>query len=384
MAEYSRIAKGHFTSTGNAQSVNLPFQPDRVEMINFTQANSAAASQNIIRAYWDVSMGQGTAVIEGYNASPALIFDAIATNGISSFSAGIANQFGPVNQHGGSPVSDFQISKANPAVVTTVGNHGLQSGQVVTFSNLFQTSTTGMQQIASIPFVITVTGATTFTIPWNTNQSNYTAFNTATSTNNAGSFKQILFPALYAPNVSFVTSLTLANPTVISLTAPGNFVVGQQVAFRIPTVWGTTQLNSLPNILTPGQSVYGSVTAVSASLTTPTITVSINATSFTAFNSNQPFASFRGELFPQVVPVADINSGSNQSNFLSPQFWNGNSNSLASSINGPEIAGAFSNNTNQGFIIGSGAGAVLTTGVLVGANTNVIFWAAYLSDLAVN
>jgi hypothetical protein len=281
-------------------------------------------------------------------------------------------QYGPVNSHGGSPVSDFSINKASPAQVTTVGNHGLTSGDVVIFSNLAQTSTTGMQQIAGIPFVITVTGGTTFTIPWNTNQSNYTAFNTATSTNNVGSFKQVLYPALYAPMVSYISSLTLANPMVVSLTMPGNFIVGQEVAFRIPSAWGTTQLNSLPNVVIPGSPIYGFVTAVSASLTTPTITVNINSSAYTAFNSNQTFASYVGEKFPQVVPAGDANSGSNQTNFLSPQVWNGQGSSLVNTINGPAIAGAFVNNTFQGFSFNSGVS---------GTNADIIYWRAYMHDL---
>lgn len=387
MAEYSRVAKGHFTSTGGAQTVNLPFQPDAVELWNYTLANTNATSQNIISAYWDASMGQGQAIIQGYNATPALIYDVVATNGISNFSAGLAFQFGPVNQHGGA-IGDFSMTAASPIVVSTTNAHGLTSGDVVIFANLAETATTGMQQIAGIPFVVTVTNTTTFSIPWNATGSNYTAFNTATSTNNVGSYKQVLYPALYAPAVSFVSAITLANPAVISLTMPGNYVVGQEVAFRIPSAWGTTQLNSLPNVLIPGSPIYGYVTAVSGSLTTPTITVNINSTSYTAFNPNQPFASYPGEKFPQVVPVGDVNSGgfayTGGNLYPSPQFWNGYSNVLTSSINGPGIQGAFSNNTSQGFTVGIGAGRVLTTGVLVGANTNVIYWRAYLSDLAVN
>src|SRR5260221_3377364 len=157
MAEYSRLAKGHLTYTGFAQTINLPFQPDRVELLNYTKANSAATSQNIISAKWDVSMGQGFAVIEGYNATPALIYDVVSTNGISTFAAGLMLQYGPVVQHGASPVSDFSITAANPAVVTTVGNHGLQTGDVIIFSNLAQTSTTRMQQIAGIPLMVTRT-----------------------------------------------------------------------------------------------------------------------------------------------------------------------------------------------------------------------------------
>lgn len=389
MAEYSKIAKGHLTvtATGAAQIQYLPFTPELVYFTNYTLANTNATSQNIISAMWDVSMGQGFAVVQGYNGSSALIYDVVATNGISTFSAGIGEQFGTVNQHG-SGIGDFAINTAAAAQITTTNAHGLTSGNVVIFSNLAQTATTGMQQIAGIPFVVTVTGTTTFTIPWNTNQSNYTAFNTATSTGNVGSYKQLLYPALYAPSVSFISAITLANPAMISLTTPGNFVVGQEVAFRIPNIWGTTQLNSLPNNTIPGQPIYGVVQSVSASLTTPTITVNINSSGYTAFNSNQTFASYIGEKFPQVIPVGDFNSGgaaySGGNLYPSPQFWNGQTATLASSINGPGIQGAFANNTNQGFIIGSGAGRVLTTANLSGVTNNVLYWQAFATDLPVN
>ena len=41
MAEYSRIAKGSFVSTGASKVINLPFKPDYVEMWNYTAALAA-------------------------------------------------------------------------------------------------------------------------------------------------------------------------------------------------------------------------------------------------------------------------------------------------------------------------------------------------------
>src|ERR1051326_2625261 len=164
MAEYSRLAKGKFVSNGAAKIINLPFKPDYVEFVNYT---ATATSQNVVGAKWWEEMGQGFALQMGYNATPALIQDRVVANGISTFSAGQLLQFGPT-------LSISGITKADPAVVTTTANHNLSSGDVVMFQGLFQSSTTGMPQINGIPFTVTVTGATTFTIPWNTNQSNYT------------------------------------------------------------------------------------------------------------------------------------------------------------------------------------------------------------------
>lgn len=383
MAEYSRIAKGHYTSNGAGNFVNLPFQPDRVELINYTLANTNATSQNVIRAYWDVSMGQGQAVIEGYNATPALIFDVVATNGISSFAAGQLLQFGPVQQHGGA-IGDFSITAASPAVVTTTNAHGLVSGNVIVFSNLFQTATTGMQQMAGIPLTVTVNSTTQFQVNWNASGSNYTAFNTATSTGNVGSYKQVLYPYLYAPGEAVITAINTST-NVITTAAAHNFQVGQEVGFHVPTVWGSIQLNELPDTLIPGSPQYYYVIAV----TQNTFTVSTSLSAVTAFNPNQPFASFPGLKMPMVVPVGDVNTGGQVISagsplYPSPQVYTGFTNSLGATINGPAIQGAFINNTSQGFFVGGGAGRVLTTAVLDGANTNVMYWVAYQSDLAVN
>lgn len=388
MAEYSRVAKGHFTSTGSAQVINLPFQPDAVQFWNYTAANTAATSQNIISAYWDASMGQGFAVIEGYNATPALIYDVVSTNGINTFSAGTLLQYGALQGHNQGAITDFSITAASPAVVTTIGNHGLQSGNVIVFENLFQSSTTGMQQMAGVPLTVTVTSATQFSVNWNASGSNYMAFNTATATNNVGTYKQVLYPYLYAPNQAVITAINTST-SVVTTAAAHNFVVGQEVAFRIPPAWGSFQLNSLPDNTIPGSPIYWYVTAV----TQNTFTLGLNnfgqtlaAANITAFTSNVSFAGAR--TLPQVISAGDVNTGgvqySGSALYPAPLVYSGAGTGQVSTINGPAIQGSFINNTSQGFIIGAGAGRVLTTGVLVGANTNVIYWRAYQSDLAVN
>jgi hypothetical protein len=374
MAEYSKIAKGFFTSTGAAQIINLPFLPGSVWMTNLTAAQTPA-NHGIPRAYWNAQMGQGFAVADLFNATPVLTTGVVTTNGISNFSAGQLLQFGPVFNN---TSNAFSINKANPAQITTNSAHGLTTGQVVIFQNLYQTSTTGMPQIDGIPFVITVTGATTFTIPWNTNQSNYTAFNTATSTNNVGSFKQVLYPFLYAPGVNIISALTLAATTTVVTTAPHNYVQGQEVAFRIPTAWGTTQLNSLPDLLIPGSPIYGYVTSVTNSTT---FVVNINSSSFSTFTTNPTVASVPGLTFPQVLAVGDVNTGGVQFSgatigLYPPPIVNG-----FNTINGPAIQGSFVNNTSQGFIIGAGATTNDASSVLVGASTNLIYWEAFAHDI---
>lgn len=372
MTEYSKMAKGRFISTGAAQLINIPFIPDYVEILNYTTSLAAATASAVVSAKWDSNMGQGFAVEQVYNATPTMVNDVVTVNGISTFKAGQSLQYGPTLQI-------VSISKASPAVVTTSTNHGFASGDVVLLNGLYQTSTTGMPQIAGIPFTVTVTGATTFTIPWNTNQTNYTAL----SASPAGStLKKILFPYLYFPGTTFISSVTLGTTTTIDTTSAHNFVVGQEVAFRIPTAWGTTQLNSLPNIPIPGSPIYGYVIAVTDY---NTVVVNFDSSAYTPFNSNQPIVNVSGQSWPQIVGVGDVNTGGTQIYagsplYPSPQF-SPIGTTLFSTINGPAIRGAFVNNTSMGFVVGAGAGTNVTGSALVGAAGNVILWRALAHDL---
>jgi len=252
MTEYSKMAKGHFTSTGAAKVIKLPFQPDAVQMWNYTVANSAAASQNVAAAYWDADMGQGFAIQQGYNATPTLIYDTVTANGISTFSAGQLLQFGAAKQVVASTkgtTTSFQVTA-----------HGYKIGDVVLFEGLFQSATTGMPQMNGIAFtVITVTDANNFIVNWNSNNASYTNLSGSPA---SAKVKQILYPYLYFPGDVVISAITTGTTTTIDTASAHNFVVGQEVAFRIPSQWGTVELNTLPNVLTPGAPVYGYVIAV--------------------------------------------------------------------------------------------------------------------------
>lgn len=380
MTEYSRMAKGRFTSTGQAQIINLPFQPDFVEFINYT-ASASGADNGVPMAWWDANMGQAVAVIDRFEAANQLTTDTVDTNGISTFSAGLMLQYGATQ-------SVSTITKADPAVVTATAAHGLKSGDVVVFQNLYQTATTGMPQIDGIPFTVTVTGATTFTIAWNTNQSEYTAYDTATATEDA-TFKQVLYPYLYAPGVAIIGGITTGATTTIDTTSAHNFVVGQEVAIRMPTIvgvtptaWGDSRYNSLPNNITPGSPIYAYVVAVTDY---NTVVVDINSTGYTAFNSNIPVANVNGLQYPQIVAVGDVNTGgvpiSSGSALYPPPFTRPIGTTTVNTINGPAIQGAFFNNTSQGFIIGAGAAEGDASAILVGSAEDVIYWRAFLHDI---
>ena len=368
MTEYSRMAKGFSTvlASGGCAPIKLPFKPDYVEFVNY-EAYDTPTDTWVANAQWDVNMGQGSGVFQLFNATPVLTTNATTTNGISTFAAGNLFQFGASKQI-------VSISKANPANVEVTG-HGYVSGDVVMFQGLYSTQfTAGMPQIDGMTFTVTVVDANNFTIPWNTNQSEYTAL--AASPTGA-SVKKVLYPYLYAPGVAFISAITLGATTTVDTTSAHNFYVGQEVAFRIPEAYGTVELNSLPNVQIPGSPIYGYVIAVTDY---NTVVVNIDSSSYTAFNSNQPVVDVPGMQFPQIVAVGDVNTGgveiSAGSQLYPPLYTVPFGTTRVNSINGPGIKGAFFNNTSQGFLIGP------TLAVAAQAEQR-IFWRAYLHDMSV-
>jgi hypothetical protein len=387
MAEYSRIAKGHVTTLtgGGSPFINLPFQPQSVKWSNFTAAASGGSTGYVPNGYWDVSMGQGAAYYEIVTASTLALKAAnTTTGGIYTFAAGLMLQYGPLVLLGGS--GGIAQTDSSTLSVTTTAAHGIKVGDWITFQNLYETSTEGMQQIAGIPFIVKSVGSTTtLTVAWDGTASNLTPIDG--SATGAAGFKKILYPQLYEPGVAFPWSITLSNGVVtVYTTAPSNFVVGQEIAFNIPSAYGAPEINELPNNVIPASPNYFYVTSVGS--------VEVNSTyvdfftfnysgSLTTFNIAAPaFTSFSGLGFAQVKAVGDVNSGGypyvGGNLYPSPTVVTGNSTTTlttSSTINGPAIQGAYINNTRQGFYFGT---------TVAPTASQVIYWEAVLYDYAVN
>jgi hypothetical protein len=379
MTEYSRIARGNFTATGTASAaasryVNLPFQPDFVEIWNYTNIKAAPTANKVTMAWWDSGLIDAATntmptMVELYNGTPVVSFDTITSGGISTFAAALALQFG-------TSLGVTAITKANPAVVTTASAHGYNIGDTVILQNVAIGSTNDMILLNEVPFTITtVPSTTTFTINWNTNQSNYTALTAQT----VPTVKKVLYPFLYVPQDNVISALTLASTTTVATTMYHNFEIGQEIAFRIPPQWGTIQLNSLPNFVTPGSPIYGYVISVTDNWT---FVVNINSTGYTAFNTNPVSPSLPGLSYPQVLAVGDVNTGGNVISSGSPLYPSPSfptSTNRVATINGPAIRGAFVNNTAQGFFIGTGVATTDTSATLM-TTGDLVYWQASLFD----
>lgn len=383
MTEYSRMAKGNYTVTGGtlgvsapqAKFINLPFQPDFVELINYTQAITPA-QHGIPFAKWDASVtisGNIPTIVEVFTAAGVLTTDSVVTNGISVFSAGSLLQYGATQQ---------VVSSTKGATTSfEVTDHGYSVGDVVIFEGLYSTQfTAGMPQMSGIPFsVTTVTDANNFIVTWNSNNAVYT--NLAASPTGA-MVKKVLYPFLYEPGVTYINAITRGATTTVVTTTPHQLEVGQEVAFRIPSFWGTTQLNSLPNSTTPGSPIYGYVVSVTDNFTA---VVNINSSSFTAFTTYIAVANVPGLTPPQMLAVGDVNTGGQPLTSTSPLYPSPlfpTSTSRVPTINGPAIRGAYVNNTSQGFVIGAGASVTDTSSWVGGSDGDVIEWRAFLHDLS--
>ena len=379
MAEYSRMAKGSFTAAGTTAIVPLPFTPDYVELWNYSIIKTAA-TLSVARAWWDNKLLDGSnnpTMIELYSGSTtATVFDTITNTssnlGINSFQGGLLNQFGPT-------LTVTGITAANPAVVTTSTNHGYQVGDTVIMQGIALASTNNMQLLNNVPFTITAVTSNTFTIKWNASGGNYvnSGFTAASLV------KKVLYPFLYLPQDNVISAITTGSTTTIATTMYHNLEPGQEIAFRVPTLWGTTQLNSLPNNVIPGSPIYGYVTSVTDNWT---FVCNFNSSSFTAFTNNfaMTAATLPGLTYPQVLSVGDVNTGGlsfgvlNTTTLYPPPGFPTSTNRVGT-INGPAIRGAFVNNTSQGFTIGAGTAAVAGTATMI-ANGNIILWHAYQHD----
>jgi hypothetical protein len=379
MAEYSRLVQGQFKAltTGAGFGITLPFLPDYVDIINTSRI---AAGTGVYEMQWERDMGPGAGVV---NTANVLSYVTSATGtGITPIYAGLGQQMGPNILLG---ASGSITQSATAPLVTTTAVHGLSVGNVVVFNNLYQTATTGMQQMAGVQFnVLTVPSTTTFTVGWNNNGANYAAIVAGGYQSVAGlyiaGFKKVLYPALYAPDdavISFVAVAADGINTQITTASSANVQVGQEVAFRIPTVWGPVQLNALPNVVIPGSPIYYYVTSV---IDKDNFVIKVPFASLTAFNPNQSFASFPGLRYAQVAPAGDINSGgfpftATSQLYPSPTVFNGFQQSITvpvQTINGPGIQGAYINATFMGFYVGT---------AMAPTAADTLYWQAYMMDL---
>lgn len=150
-----------FITAGTAHTFTYKFQPDMVEFRNLTAWTATAGK--LPRSYWH--RNQTTADY----AFQEQVIDSSAGASFNFLNTA-ADGFTVADTAGGSASAHKLVSavtQADPCVVTTTAAHGWQSGQIVRFTDLGQVKSTldrGMAQLNNNRYLITVTGATTFSL----------------------------------------------------------------------------------------------------------------------------------------------------------------------------------------------------------------------------
>lgn len=353
---YCKIVDGYFTASNPVANkfIALPFLPDSFEWWNLTQYGTTTANKVISGiAFSNSSSPTGFVTISNGSASQGEVLD--PNTGISFISAG-TYQYG----------TTFTISSftAGTMTIVTSANNNYQVGDVVLVYGM-----TGDNQINGLPFTVTtVNSATSFVVNGGTN-----SFGASNASN--GFVKKVLYPDLYIPYIDYITSVTPNSDGTsdIGLTMPPAFVVGQEVAFKIPSQFGMVQLDSDVYLQSHFQPQQAYVTAVNVA--NRTITVNVNTSSFTAFAYPTSSVAGMGTSFPQVIAIGDQNTGYTFSNAQVPYL--GVNNGVIG------IPGAFAANTRQGVYFPAASTYASGTAATNFVASDVIRWRAIFPDMLI-
>lgn len=280
---FTILTGGSFTSTGAGVKIPLPSSADYFKTWNITQMPLAPATAVVISGEWfgpKFGLGQ-TAANDGLRWKKSTSTSAINIDTFATSTA--SNGFTYVTT---SPIVEAQAANAitaitatSPAVVTQTNTYS--NGDILRIYN-----TTGMLQIAGMPFQISSVSGSGYTLT-GLIAAGFAAAATAGNTRRVSQF------AAVDPETLYITAITQATSAVVTTSVdPTNYyVVGMKIHFSIPASFGMTQMNQLT----------GTITAVSS--TNYTVTVNINSSAFTAFAFPASTASPTAQLFATFAPA---------------------------------------------------------------------------------
>lgn len=306
------VATGTYTSNGVSQSLAFQQSISKLEVHSLTKLGLAVApvGAELYSAEYVLGMSDGFGLIKENGAGTFVLAESvIQAAGFSLFDTSSEGSLAPAALAAAS-----SISKASPAVVTSLAAHGLVTGDVV---RIYGVST--LNTLNGLLFQVTVTGATTFTIPVDT---------TAQTSVGAGGFFQKIIPQVeWKPEQVVIASISQAVNAVVVTNLPHGFSVGEKVRMKVPSNFGMTQMDGL-------------LATIASVPSTTSFTLDVDSSAFNAFALPQQAASF-ASTYAQAVPV-----GVNLSTGLGAQF----------------------NAASKGLLLGS---------AVVGASSDLMRWVAY-------
>lgn len=286
MATLTTTLQGSFTSTGNAQTIQIRSGIDWFRTLNFTQAGTQQGTGRGVEFYWQNGMAAGSAFEwKKTNSTDALNLVTITSGGFTLVDSSLNAPL--ILNNGSTGIS--AISNATPPVATVGSTAGMTAGGVVRLYNV-----TNAQQVGGMDFTfgLNTFSSTTFSL-------DYIA-SLGAGVGAAGNFAVIPFDPIYYPRRRSISNITQASQAIVTLTVTHGYTVGQAVRFYVSPVNGMYQINNL----------IGNITAIDT--TNNTITVDINTSAFNAFvfnvNTSVPFTP------AQVVPVGEDTALAQQNN----------------------------------------------------------------------
>lgn len=267
------ISRGIFKADGNAKELRINGEFDCIEVFNQTAAQQDAADLGY-KFRWSKDL-DSTAPLDGGGFvevklgtqanDPTTVEQIAAGKGfeVIDYNAARLGNAVVVNTSGAG-------SNAVEPVYLTGDTTGLVSGSVLRLTNM-----TGQNNISGMDFAVdTIVGSTSFKIS--------TALATAPGANCTGGKYRIVKrdPRFYPAFRYIIDANSSGTSTVVTVSVPSGYKVGQDVVFNIPqqkvsatAIYGMTELDTL----------VGTITAVDDAVGTQTITVDIDSSSFTAF-----------------------------------------------------------------------------------------------------
>jgi hypothetical protein len=299
---FTIITQGTFTQpTGGAivQYVNLPSSADYFRLYNLTQAAASNASSGVLFEWFNGITPNLGALMTYKNSSNALLQETITTGGFSYQTTYPAPE---------AAVTGTTITNASPAVASAVNSYN-NGDRVVIYNSV------GALMYSGMTFTISSVSGTAFTL---------LGLNTPGSAATAFTVRRIAPSGRVEPRFFYITGITQATQAVVTLSEAHDYVVGMKVEFTIPGSFGMTQLNNFNQ----AQSLPAVITAV----TTYTITVNVNTSSYTAFafpaSSGSPTTQLFATVAPagastQELPLNSPNTVQTGYNFLNQPFRSG-------------------------------------------------------------
>lgn len=272
---FTIVNQGSFTSTGVGVKINVPSSVDYFKVQNLTQLATQQATGRGVMFEW-----YGNGLVAADNA-----IEWKKTNSTDALNMVLATS-GGFTYVQTSPVVEAQaanaitaITAASPAVVTQTNTYS--EGDIVRIYN-----TTGMLQIAGMPFQISSVSGSGYTLI-GLRAAGFAAPATA------GNTRRISKNAAVDPEILYITEITKATSAVVrtSVDPTAYYVVGMKIRFSVPSSFGMTEINGLT----------GTITALSSA--NYTMTVDIDSTAFTTFAFPASTSSPTAPLFATLAPA---------------------------------------------------------------------------------